>query len=113
MNKRFQLTVALAFLAVGTSMAQSTEAPKRSEAKAVQATPAEAQRLQNATRINAAATTDKSQIKQHKPSQEQVNAGIARLEQLIKEQEGKEGFNREAYDKRLTYLRSLYPVQSK
>ena len=111
--KKVLAFVALTTFTVSMAQAQSrskNEAqPARTGVEAGKVSEADRERVKNAQRIDAGATqlngqrpaSSKAQV-----SERDIDAAIADLERHIRENEGKEGFNKEAYGKRLEYLRT-------
>jgi hypothetical protein len=103
-----KLTIIIALMALGTtvSVAQSNETSKQTRSGTTverSNDAAQMQRLENMQRLEGTVTTEKTPV-QNVPTQEQLDASIAELEKHIHENDGKEGFDKAAYQRRLDYL---------
>lgn len=67
-------------------------------------TPTQVKRVENADKLKSGEPINAGSSK---VSQENVQRGIEEIERVMKENEGKEGFRKDDYQKRLDHLRSL------
>lgn len=109
MKKIFAL-VAVGSLAVTAAHAQSAEQRTARTGEAVErVAPANTNQLQPVKRLDNSAISTQSTTTAARPqmSPEKIDASILMLENRIRENEAKEGFDKAAYEQRLQYLRSL------
>lgn len=102
-----KFTAIFAFIGLGTSLsfAQTTESSveSRSGKTVEKSNEAQVQRLENMQRLEGNVSTERTPVKTV-PTLEQLDASIAELEKHIQNNEGKEGFDKAAYQRRLEYL---------
>lgn len=98
------LTQAVLVILTTTAVQAQSATQPQSESSKVKAT--QIQRLDNADKLKAA-TPAKPAVKM-----EDIDRGIEELQRVLKENEGKEGFQKEAYQKRLDYLNKLKVEQT-
>lgn len=112
MKKMFALVALTTFtvsMAQAQSRSQNEAQPTRTGVEAGKVSEADRERVKNAQRIDAGAVQLNSQqpaASKTQAPQRDIDAAIADLERHIRENDGKEGFNKEAYNKRLDYLRA-------
>lgn len=105
MKKMLTLVVA-AVLCTTVVQAQSQERlSKKETAPTIKATSTQITKTEGRENLKAGTPVqqeaDKASVRQ-----EDIERGIADIERVMKENEGKEGFQKEAYQKRLDYLKS-------
>ncbi len=104
------LTAILA-LSVGAVSAQSAEHAKKPAATAqpakANAAPAQVKRVDGAATLQSGTPVRTSAVKM-----EDIDRGIAEINKILKDNEGIEGFQKEAYEKRLVHLTKIKSEQS-
>jgi hypothetical protein len=103
-NMKHLLTQAVLVILTTTAVQAQSATQPQSESSKVKAT--QIQRVDNADKLKAA-TPAKPAVKM-----EDIDRGIEELQRVLKENEGKEGFQKEAYQKRLDYLNKLKVEQT-
>ncbi len=117
MKHAFSLAAILA-LSVGAASAQSAEQAKKSASSAqptqkeatapkVSAEPMQAKRVDGAATLQSGTPARTSTVKM-----EDIDRGIADINKILKDNEGKEGFQKEAYEKRLAHLTKIKAEQT-
>ncbi len=110
MKYTFSLAAILA-LSVGAASAQSAEQGKKATTSAepakASAAPLQTKRVDGAATLQSGTPARTSTVKM-----EDIDRGISEINKILKDNEGKEGFQKEAYEKRLAHLTKIKAEQS-